>query len=60
MGILGKLTKGSIDTFLIPLDITRDIISMPNSEKEIGEHTIDKLKSLRDRAKDIYDSLDDD
>jgi len=60
MGIFKKITKGFIDTCLLPLDVTKDIVSLPDSEKKIGKHTINKLKKLKDRAEDIYDSLDED
>jgi len=60
MGIFGKITKGFIDTVLIPVDITKDVISFPDSEKPIGKHTKNKLRKLKERVEDIYDSLDDD
>ena len=60
MGFFGKITKELIDTVTIPIDITKDIVSFPDSEKEIGKHTKNKLKKLKDRAEDIYDSLDED
>ena len=58
MGIFGKITKRFIDTCLLPIDITKDIISLPDSEKNIGSHTINKLIKLKDEAKEIYDNLD--
>lgn len=60
MGIFGKITKGFIDTCLLPIDITKDVIFLPDSEKDIGSHTINKLIKLKDRAEEIYDNLDED
>lgn len=61
MGLFGKITQGIIDTALTPVDIAKDIITLGGAITEQEEpYILQKAKKLRDKAKDIYNSLDDD
>lgn len=61
MGLFGKITQGIIDTALIPLDITKDIMTLGGAITDQEEpYTLQKTKKLRDKVEDIYNSLDED
>ena len=59
MRIFGKITKGLIDSALLPIDIAKDIVTLGGINTNQEEpYTVKKIKKLRDEAEDIYDSLD--
>jgi len=59
MGIFGKITKGLIDTVLLPVDIVKDVVTFGGINTDQEEpYTVKKIKKLKDEAEDIYDSLD--
>ena len=61
MGLFGKITQGLIDTALIPVDVVKDVATLGGVSTDQEEpYTLQKVKKLRDKAKDIYNSLDDD
>jgi len=61
MGIFGKITQGLIDTVLVPVDVVKDIATLGGVSTDQKEpYTLQKIKKLKDKAEDIYDSLDED
>lgn len=60
MGFFGKLTQGVIDVATTPIDVVKDIATLGGVLTDEDEpHTVKKIKKLRDKAEEIYDSLDD-
>lgn len=60
MGFFGKLTQGVIDVATTPIDVVKDIATLGGVLTDEDEpYTVKKIKKLRDKAEEIYDSLDD-
>ena len=61
MGLFGKITQGFIDIALTPVDVAKDIVTLGGTSTDQEEpYTLQKAKKLKDKAEDIYDSLDED
>jgi len=61
MGLFGKVTQGLIDTVLVPVDVVKDIVTLGGVNTDQEEpYTLEKIKKLKDKAEDIYNSLDED
>jgi len=60
MGFFKKLTKGVIDTALLPLDIVRDTLTLGGAITDEEPATKDRLKKVLKDLEDTYDSLDED
>lgn len=59
MGLFGKITQGLIDIALTPVDIVRDVVTLGGVNTDQEEpYTVQKIKKLKDKAEDVYDSLD--
>ena len=59
MGLFGKVTQGLIDTVLVPVDVVKDIATLGGVNTDQKEpYTLQKMKKLKDKAEDIYNSLD--
>lgn len=61
MGLLGKVIQGIIDVAATPIDVAKDIITLGGTSTEQEEpYTLQKMKKLKKKAEEIYDSLDED
>ncbi len=60
MGILGKLTKMTIDIITTPVAIVKDVVTLGGAATGAPEpYTKEQLDKITKTAKEIYESLDD-
>ena len=61
MGLFGKITQGIIDVATTPIDIVKDVVTLGGASTEQKEpYTSQKMKKLKKKLEDIYNSLDED
>jgi hypothetical protein len=60
MSIFKRLTKGLIDTALLPVDIAKDVATLGGTLINEESATAERVEKLKDNAEKIYDSLEDD
>jgi len=61
MGFFKKLTKGVIDTALLPVEVVKDVATLGGvSVDEDEPFTKKRLKKVLDDLEAAYDSLDED
>ena len=61
MGLFGKIAQGLIDTALIPVDVAKDVVTLGGVTTDQDDPYIsEKVKKLRKKLEDIYNSLDED
>jgi len=60
MGFFKKALQLGIDVVALPVAVVKDatLIGPFLEDKEVGDATIERLKKIREHAKDVYDSLD--
>jgi hypothetical protein len=59
MGIFGKITQGIIDVATTPIDIVKDVATLGGVNTDQDEpYTVQKIKKLSRKAKEIYEELD--
>ncbi len=59
MGIFGKVLQGAIDTVTLPLDVAADVVTLGGVNTDQQEpYTVQKIKKLQEKGKEIYDELE--
>lgn len=61
MGLFGKIAQGLIDVVTTPVDVIKDVVTLGGASTEQEEpYTLQKMKKLKKKAEEIYESLDED
>jgi hypothetical protein len=58
MKLIGKLIKGTIDIVLLPLEISKDVITLGGVLTDKDSYTADRLKKAGNNFSQFYNNLD--
>lgn len=60
MGLFGKIVQATIKTASLPVAVVKDVCTLGGAITDNrGTYTGERLSEIKDKAEEIYDSLDD-